>query len=798
MNCSPRLVVAALVAATSLSAQTPTISGASQALPQQLANDPENVASAPVPGQTKLPSFRTPIHTASSDSGVAYGTWAAADTYKASFHDGMTFIPYLGTAAPTTQSLGWTTASVRLGNNELLTGNAARHANTKWRYEYQFGAVTEAYDVRAEGLEQTFVLYQRPTGGDLVIRGTVSSTLHSPVREAGHQPLVFSDDQGRAVIEYGSAIAFDSNGARVLVTTEFANNTITLTVPGNWVEQAALPITVDPLLTRVMVTTGTSIVTDIDTGRDDQSSSDNVAITYVRAASNTDRDLWVLLRNDDYSAAPNTLIFSDVTTSWDTDQTSCAFVGGASRWAFVFRRYFPNAIPRSSRLRCHVHQSGDDTFLTNYGLLPGASGINQWRPDVGGVQAFASGDQAMVVFQTEDNTGGNNHFAPTANSNVQGCLLDVTSNNGTFGTPFTIKPNASYDHERPSINQVAKGGGSFSWVCVFQSYHNAFGNQVWDLMGVRIGNDGTVAAGTWQSDLASGSPDVHQLGPKVEGAHGRYAVLFATIDHAAVPFKTTLITGNEMKAERFDWTHGAANPSGDQSPVLLRGNGMRIFEATGIGFDTDDKSHWACGYRSVPPGSGTAYSTVIGYQGEISQLGYLNVLHFGGDGHATGPACVYNNDDDEFQFAYAVEGPVFDPVFGHTLTYTTAPPVTTSGISCSNASLSWLGTQQIGAEFSSVRVSGAPPAAIHIMLAATATTDVPVIHPVVFPGCRLFVMAAGPGYLGTFPTGVGSDFVWQLPLPEALGSQTLHFQDWYLDANALLYSTERLSVPIVQ
>lgn len=730
--------------------------------------------------------------------GSAYGTWATADSYKASFHDGMTFIPYLGTEAPATQSLGWTTASVRLGNNELLTGNAPRHANTEWRYEYQFGAVTEAYDVRPEGLEQTFVLYQRPTGGDLVIEGTVSSTLHSPVREAGHQPLAFCDDQGRPVIEYGSAIAFDKNGARVLVTTEFANDTITLRVPGNWVEQAALPITVDPLLTRVIVTTGSSIITDIDIGRDDQSSSSNVAITYVRAVSSTDSDLWVLLRNDDYSAAPNTLIFSDVTATWDTDQTSCAFVGGASRWAFVFRRYFPNLTTRTSHLRCHVRASGDETFLTNYGSLPATSGINHWRPDVGGVQAFASGDQAMVVFQTEDNTATNDHFAPTSNSVVQGCLLDVTSNNGTFGTPFPIKANPAFDSERPSINQVAEGGGSFSWACVFQSYENGIANEVWDLMGARLGSDGTVATGIWQSDLASALTDQHQLGPCVEGANGRYAVVFATVDRATVPFKTSLITGNEIKAERFDWAHAAADPSGDQSTVLLRGNFARIFEATGIGFDTDDRSHWACGYRSVPPGSGSAYSTMIGHLGRISALQPYNAMHFGNDGQALGPVCVYNNDADEFMFAYAVETVVFHPVYGHTLTYTTAPPVSTSGLSCSNASLDWLGTQQIGAEFSSVRVSGAPPAAIHIMLAATVTTDVPVIHPIVFPGCRLLVMAAGPGYLGTFPTGVGANFTWQLPLPEALGSQTLHFQDWYLDANALLYSTERLTVPIIK
>jgi hypothetical protein len=37
----------------------------------------------------------------------------------------------------------------------------------------------------------------------------------------------------------------------------------------------------------------------------------------------------------------------------------------------------------------------------------------------------------------------------------------------------------------------------------------------------------------------------------------------------------------------------------------------------------------------------------------------------------------------------------------------------------------------------------------------------------------------------------------ELPLPPFLANQSLHFQDWYLDG-AFLYSTERLTVPIIK
>ncbi|HEX5054276.1 MAG TPA: hypothetical protein VFZ65_21030, partial [Planctomycetota bacterium] len=50
----------------------------------------------PVEPGHRLPSLLTPIHTAAPDHGIEYGIWAAGDSYKVSFHDGMTFVPYLG------------------------------------------------------------------------------------------------------------------------------------------------------------------------------------------------------------------------------------------------------------------------------------------------------------------------------------------------------------------------------------------------------------------------------------------------------------------------------------------------------------------------------------------------------------------------------------------------------------------------------------------------------------------------------------------------------------------------------
>lgn len=798
MNPYPPVLVATLLAANLAFAQNSGDSG-----PLRPYSPPEPIPELTAPPgaeaqeATRLSASRTAIHTAAADMGLEYGVWATGDDYKVSFHDGMTFIPYLGSDYPVTQSFGWSTKSVMLGSTELLAEMTAQRARGSWRYEYEYGTVTEAYDVLHEGLEQTFVLHAKPAVGDLVIRGRVASNLHCERTAAAHQSLMFSDGQGREILNYGAGIAFDANGSRVDVQTSFTNGEVTLTVPRQWIEHAALPITVDPLLTPVLVESNSEQSLDHDIGRDDRTNLYTLLTVHTRYASASDTDLFARLRTEDYALSAD--VFVDVTSNWNSLQGTCAYVGGVDRWAIVFSRYFPNATIRSSRLRCHLHDSADTSLGTNFGSLNPAPGINDWRPDTGGIEAFASGSNAFVVFQREDNTATNNHFANTDYSKVCGCLLDATTPNGSFGAPFEIAPSNLHDCERPSVNQVAEGGPDSGWICMHQRFLVGLSNEDWDLVGKRVAADGTIAGGTWYSDMATVSPKQHQLAPKIEGSRGRYAVLFTTADVATYNFKTMLAAGTHVQIERFNWSANAFGPSADYPTETLRSGVDRRWEVASLAFDTVDRSHWVALYRSVPPGAGYLYYTRVGYTGAslfapVNPVVYANVSY-----QATPGAVVFNDDNDTFALFYGANHQNQpNSLYCRTLTYDSPIPAFTSGTSCSSATLSWVGSQQIGSEFCGPRVQGAPPGAIHIMLAATATTNVPVLHPIVFPGCNLFVMAAGPGYLGAFPTSIGSSYTWDLPLPEFLGSQTLHFQDWHLNANGLLYSTERLSVPIIK
>jgi hypothetical protein len=140
------------------------------------------------------------------------------------------------------------------------------------------------------------------------------------------------------------------------------------------------------------------------------------------------------------------------------------------------------------------------------------------------------------------------------------------------------------------------------------------------------------------------------------------------------------------------------------------------------------------------------------------------------------------------------------------VTWATGSPPSASGTSCGGATLAWQGpaatparNQQIGSEFAGPRNLSAPANSMHFLLMSLQTTDVPIVHPAVYPTCRLLVTSSGPGYLGMLPVAVGASVQWTLPLPETLPATTVHMQDWVLDpASNIVRSTARFSVPLLK
>ena len=513
MNLSRALLLAGIVLAGPVSAQGPEDTLPLGPFGPGGHNTSNEVQPSPTAPATLLADdlFVVPIHGGQDDNGYRYGTWASGARYKVSFHDGMAFYPVVGARYPN-QPVAWTTAAVHVGSTKLLGAEeVATHAHGDWRYEYRYRALTEAYDVGKDGVEQSFTIHRRPqVAGDLVIRGTVTTELVATPRGFEHAPLAFAHPDGTAIVRYGEAFVIDAGGDREQIETAWDGHQISIRVPAGWLATAAFPIVVDPLFGNVLVSydSGGRQASRPDVARDDV--ADELLTVYGRMNADGDYDAYARITQDDFSGTQT--VWNDITASWSTRNCDIAFVGGANRWIIVIQRDFPS--PTGSWIRFHTRASGDHALSSDYSTLAGSSGNTLTFPEVGGTYAYSSGNDALVVYQSDQG------LANTPNSEVYAHVVNVSNN--THTAAINLEPGAVYDRETPTVNPESDGG-SASWVCCWTQLNNSIIDDDWDLIICRIDSSGTVQGRDFLGDASS---TVHAYQPHVAGRGGRYMVSF--------------------------------------------------------------------------------------------------------------------------------------------------------------------------------------------------------------------------------------------------------------------------------
>ncbi len=195
----------------------------------------------------------------------ANGTcWVRGRGYKASASAmGFSFTPFLGSDAPRNFPLRMQLVEVARGGEEidLEHGGAAERSGD--RIVLQRGAVEVRYDVATEGVEQSFMLESAPGGGDLGLSLKVETELAFTETEDGFR---FSNKLGG--VDYGAATVFDAVGKSAAVAASWSNGQIQLTVPASFLEGAAWPVVIDPLLTPFTIASGTADLSSPDTAFD--------------------------------------------------------------------------------------------------------------------------------------------------------------------------------------------------------------------------------------------------------------------------------------------------------------------------------------------------------------------------------------------------------------------------------------------------------------------------------------------------------------------------------------------------
>ena len=191
-----------------------------------------------------------PALSASEFAGVMQNNGALLGTarrYRGTFGPtGVEYLPALGKRAPRAEPFHLHFASLRRGDDTVLTTNGLlpERTNDRRTVTYRWPGVVEHYETHPEGLEQSFVFATPPPGsGDLVVRIDITTAL-VPVRD---RRLAWLSPAGGGVT-LGEVIGIDATGQRCAGTAHHVDGGLELSLPAWFVDRAIYPLTLDPLI----------------------------------------------------------------------------------------------------------------------------------------------------------------------------------------------------------------------------------------------------------------------------------------------------------------------------------------------------------------------------------------------------------------------------------------------------------------------------------------------------------------------------------------------------------------------
>lgn len=710
-----------------------------------------------------------PIHTGPDDPAGhgPYGYWASGPSWKASFHGGFAFYPYIPDAA-TTRGFRWHTESIVVGGQELALGEPTM-VTAERRCEYRFGGVTEAYDVREQGVEQTFVFDRLPAArGELVVTGRVTTSFHAPATERPrHGALAFRDETGAVVMTYGEAKVFDAAGRSTRVETSFDGQRLSLVVDAAWMGEAQLPITVDPLVsaseTASVPASGTAVACATEPGEGE------AIFTLRRRFSATDEDAtaWRYTERPGglsstfgwtgfppmWGPLPNmpTLVFADQTTTNSIAALDVADVEGTAMFVYAIQRDYTGFPTLTSTLS----QPWSSTVV-NAGtihLLP----VGRFDPRIGGSRGV--GTQALIV-STELLVSGTRR--------VRGNVLNTSF--GVLSSSFDLHSFASSaDSFAPAVTDAAEDFGNWgvAWIA---AYGNPAGNEVRIAEITQLGSPTTTRVLT---------VDPAAREPRLAGAGGRY---LATWVH------TPPGTNGVLSSARYDIRADSTLLLIQERVVATASGFLQTLTNGDVAFDHATRSHWASTYATrtnlITSIATAAYCTRHGYTGaplsihaltSSSTIGVANpgVSFFGRDFET--PLTFIHG----FLTSFSTQEPG-NPLYYRSIEHGDATS-TSLGSSCRSNFDTQNHLPWAGSEFYARTVQGLPASTAAILLVGLTPVNVPLDF-VGMTGCTLLVDFAWTFGAAATPAG---DATVTIALPDDPIFQGLLRVQWlWLDGTA--------------
>jgi len=364
--------------------------------------------------------------------------WGLGPDYKVRFlSDGFAFTPALGPKAPrnlplrfAVDCIGRQRAGEPLRATPIAAAEIERDDHT---VRYRRGPVTETYELRPEGMEQSFTFASLPPGGgDLVVRGTIATELSLAEGRAG-DALDFSFP-GLGGVRIGAVTGLDARGARTPGTVAWVDGAVELRLPAAFVDRAVLPLVLDPLIgTTLGVASGGDDSEPDVAAYDGPSAGTEYLVVWTRTFSSGDVDIRAQRVADD-GTLEGGLIGVRTSAALRSDQPRAASVALRGRYVVVWRE--ASGANPAYVAACSI-DAATGSVSAAIQVVAGADAFQ--LPDVGG-DAFDLGDQAIAVWEN------------ASQHRIEACRLTVATSGALSASGRSILSGSDL-HAAPSIAQ---------------------------------------------------------------------------------------------------------------------------------------------------------------------------------------------------------------------------------------------------------------------------------------------------------------------------------------------------------
>jgi len=301
--------------------------------------------------------------------------WVRGATYKASFDArGVTYVPFFGSRAPRNFPVRFELESAVCGDEAIALSTPASALREGSNVRIDRGSIDEVWEMSLEAAEQTFVLEERPVGGDLLLRVSIESELSRG--ESAHG-LDYANEHGR--VRYGRAFVREADGTRTPVASRLVDGGIEIEVARDMLDRASYPLTIDPIVSTFVADSGDADHLSADVSYD--LSTDRYLVVYSEVFSASDYDVAYQLRNG-LGSSP-TFDYIDMTSQNWYGNPCCANLNTANQFLVVCTA---NGVPgtENSVIRGRTINPSPLVLGASFNISPTGLGGTRWHCDVGG------------------------------------------------------------------------------------------------------------------------------------------------------------------------------------------------------------------------------------------------------------------------------------------------------------------------------------------------------------------------------------------------------------------------------